>query len=88
MVVLIMVVVDLLVLIVFTAVVGGLNLSLVERVTHRENPQDVEGVSRSSYGGLQVASYSQVEGLYRLHASSCTQSSFPDYYCDLALCQL
>ena len=45
MVVLIMVIIDLLVLIVFTAVVGGLNLSLVERVTHRENPQTVEGVS-------------------------------------------
>lgn len=47
-VVLIMVIVDLLVLIVFTAVVGGLNLPLVERVTHRENPQRVEGVSRST----------------------------------------
>ena len=45
-VVLIMVIVDLLVLVVFTAVVGGLNLPLVERVTHRENPQSVEGVSR------------------------------------------
>ena len=47
-VVLIMVIVDLLVLIVFTAVVGSLNLPLVERVTHRENPQRVEGVSRST----------------------------------------
>jgi hypothetical protein len=44
-VVLIMVVVDLLVLVVFTAVVAGLNLSLVERVIHEENPRRVEGVS-------------------------------------------
>ena len=44
-VVLIMVIVDLLVLVVFSAVVGGLNLQIVERVIHRENPQTVEGVS-------------------------------------------
>ncbi len=48
-VVLMMVVVDLLVLIVFTAVVAGLNLSLVERMIHRENPQRVEGVSSYIY---------------------------------------
>ena len=44
-VVLIMVIVDLLVLVVFSAVVGGLNLQIIERVIHRENPQTVEGVS-------------------------------------------
>ena len=47
-VVLIMVIVDLLVLVVFSAVVGGLNLQIVERVIHRENPQTVEGVSSYS----------------------------------------
>lgn len=46
-VVLIMVVIDLVVLVGFTAVAGGLNLPLVERVAHRENPQTVEGVSIS-----------------------------------------
>ena len=44
-VVLIMVIIDLLVLVVFSAIVGGLNLQIVERVIHRENPQTVEGVS-------------------------------------------
>ena len=43
--VLIMVIIDLLVLVTFTAVVGGLNLPLVEQVPHRENPQAIEGVS-------------------------------------------
>ena len=44
--VLIMVIVDLLVLIIFTAVSGGLNLKLVEVVPHKENPQTVIGVSK------------------------------------------
>ena len=46
--VLIMVIVDLLVLIVFTAVVSGLNLPLVQLVPHREKPQTVTGVSRNN----------------------------------------
>lgn len=45
--VLIMVVIDLLVLIVFTGVVSGLNLSLVQVVPHRENHQTVTGVSKN-----------------------------------------
>ena len=40
-----LVVFDLLVLTIFTAVVLGLNLKITERVTHRENPQTVFGVS-------------------------------------------
>ena len=43
--VLIMVVIDLIVLVVFTAVVGGLNLPLIEVVPHKEDLQTVEGVS-------------------------------------------
>ena len=43
--VLIMIIIDLVVLIIFTAVVKGLNLQLVETVPHRENLQSVEGVS-------------------------------------------
>ena len=39
-----MVIIDLLVLIVFTGVVSGLNLSLVQVVPHRENRQTVTGV--------------------------------------------
>ena len=39
-----MVVIDLLVLIIFTGVVSGLNLSLVQVVPHRENRQTVTGV--------------------------------------------
>ena len=46
--VLIMVIVDLLVLIIFTALAGGLNLPLVEVVPHRENLQTVTGVSKMS----------------------------------------
>ena len=42
--VLVMVVIDLLVLIVFTGVVSGLNLPLVQVVPHRENRQTVTGV--------------------------------------------
>ena len=42
--VMILVVLDLVVLVSFTAIVGGLNLSIVDRVPHKENPQDIEGV--------------------------------------------
>ena len=43
-VVLIMVIVDLVVLIIFTTVVGVGNLTLVEVIPHKENPQSEQGV--------------------------------------------
>lgn len=43
-VVLIMVIVDLLVLIIFTTVVGVGNVTLVEVVPHKENPRSEQGV--------------------------------------------
>ena len=46
--VLIMVIVDLVVLIIFTAVVSGLKVQLVQRVPHREIRQSVTGVSRQN----------------------------------------
>ena len=46
--VLIMVIVDLVVLIIFTAVVSGLKVQLVRRVPHREIRQSVTGVSRQN----------------------------------------
>ena len=49
-----MVIIDLLVLICFTAVVDGLNLTIVERVTHKENPHTIEGVSGCIYISVTV----------------------------------
>ena len=48
--VVIMVVIDLVVLINFTAIVLGLNLSIVQLVPDRESPLTVEGVSIASNG--------------------------------------
>lgn len=42
-----MVIVDLVVLIIFTGVVSGMNLPLVQVVPHREKPETVTGVSRN-----------------------------------------
>jgi hypothetical protein len=52
--VLVMVVIDLLVLIIFTAVVSGLNRPLVQVVPHRENLQTVTGVSRNKKNCFQA----------------------------------
>lgn len=43
--VLIMVIIDLVALVVYTASIFGLDLEIVELEPHKENPQTVEGVS-------------------------------------------
>ena len=52
--VLILVIIDLVVLIVYTIIVLGLNLEIVERATHRENPQAIEGVSIAKHGAQPI----------------------------------
>ena len=43
--VLILVIVDLLVLVIFTGIVLGQNINLIQRTVHKENPVTVKGVS-------------------------------------------
>ena len=75
--VLIMVVIDLLVLTVFTGVVSGLNLSLVQVVPHRENRQTVTGVRvkvrwpwRSRVTPVAVMYHSSILSSYRRHVTA------------------